>query len=170
MRIFNLIVVLFILTISYACKKTSNESVGGKASRIMDDGQLLTSGQEDSIYAIINDLETNIGSQIAVLTLESTGGQPIKDLSLQMANDMGIGRKDYDDGVLIVVAARDHQMRIEVGLGLEGVIKNEIADKICREDMGPRFANGDFFNGIRTAVEEIKKLIEDNKDLVGQHK
>jgi uncharacterized protein len=168
MRIFTAIAVLSILTISYACKKSSNEV--RKESRVMDDGNLLTTEQEDIIFAIIHDLETNIGSQIAVLTLESTGGQPIKDLSLQLANDMGIGRKGYDDGVLILVAANDHQMRIEVGLGLEGVIKNEIADKICREDMGPRFLKGDFFNGIKTAVEEIKKLIEENKELVGQHK
>jgi len=134
----------------------------------MDDGNLLTPEQEDTIYAIIKDLETNIGSQIVVLTLESLGGQTINDLSLRMANEMQLGRKDYDDGVLIMVAARDHQMRIEVGYGLEKIIKDEIADEICRDDMGPRFRDGDFFNGIKTAVEQIKKLIEDNEELVGQ--
>jgi len=134
----------------------------------MDDGNLLSPEQEDTIFAIIHDLETHIGSQVAVLTLESMGGQPINDLSLQMANEMHLGRKDFDDGVLITVAARDHQMRIEVGYGLEKIIKDEIAARISREDMGPRFREGDFYNGIKTAVEKIKVLIEENKDLIGQ--
>ena len=169
MRIFTFITVLSLLTISYACKKnTTKEIEVRKEQRIMDDGNLLTPEQEDTIYAIIKDLETNIGSQIVVLTLESLGGQPINDLSLRTANEMHLGRKDYDDGVLILITASNHQMRIEVGYGLEKIIKDEIAARIIREDMGPRFREGDFFNGIKAAVEKIKKLIEENKDLVGQ--
>lgn len=170
MRILTFIAVLSVLSISPGCNSNKTEGVAKvtKEHRIMDDGNLLTPEQEDTIYALIQDLETNIGSQIAVLTLESLGGQPINDLSLQIANEMHLGRKDYDDGVLIIVAARDHQMRIEVGLGLEKIIKDEIAARINREDMGPRFRKGDFFNGIKIGVEKIKNLIEENEPLVGE--
>jgi uncharacterized protein len=170
MRIRAVIAVLSILSISSACKSNRTEEVSKvtKEQRIMDDGNLLTPEQEETIYALIQDLETNIGSQIAVLTLESLGGQPMNDLSTQIANEMHLGRKDYDDGVLIIVAARDHQMRIEVGLGLEKIINDDIAARINREDMGPRFREGDFFNGIKIGVEKIKDMIEENEQLVGQ--
>ncbi|HEX6889045.1 MAG TPA: TPM domain-containing protein, partial [Chryseolinea sp.] len=107
MRILTFIAVLSVLSISPGCNSNKTEGVAKvtKEHRIMDDGNLLTPEQEDTIYALIQDLETNIGSQIAVLTLESLGGQPINDLSLQIANEMHLGRKDYDDGVLIIVAA-----------------------------------------------------------------
>jgi uncharacterized membrane protein YgcG len=85
-----------------------------------------------------------------------------------MANGMGLGRKDYDDGILITVSLADRKTRIEVGPGLEKIIKDEIAARIIREDMGPRFGKDDFFNGIKGAVEKIKTLIEENKELVGQ--
>ena len=134
----------------------------------MDDANLLTVQQEDSIFSIIQDIERNIGSQIAVLTIGTLNGDSIEGFSLRMVNEMGLGRKDYDDGILITVSVNDRKTRIEVGLGLEKIIKDEIAARIVREDMGPRFGKGDFFNGLIVAVEKIKKLIEENKELVGQ--
>jgi len=134
----------------------------------MDDANLLTVQQEDSIFSIIQDIESNIGSQIAVLTIGTLNGDSIEGFSLRMVNEMGLGRKDYDDGILITVSVNDRKTRIDVGLGLEKIIKDEIAARIVKEDMGPRFGKGDFFNGIIVAVEKIKKLIEENKELVGQ--
>ena len=134
----------------------------------MDDADLLTIEQEDIIFLIIQDVERNIGSQIAVLTIGTLNGDSIESFSLRMANEMGLGRKDYNDGILITVSVNDRKTRIEVGSGLEKIIKDEIAARIVREDMGPRFGKGDFFNGTLVAVAKIKKLIEDNKELVGQ--
>jgi len=170
MRIFPILAVLAALAISYACEKKKPETVSEvkKEQRIMDDANLLTVQQEDSIFSIIQDIERNIGSQIAVLTIGTLNGDSIEGFSLRMVNEMGLGRKDYDDGILITVSVNDRKTRIEVGLGLEKIIKDEIAARIVREDMGPRFGKGDFFNGLIVAVEKIKKLIEENKELVGQ--
>jgi uncharacterized membrane protein YgcG len=60
-------------------------------------------------------------------------------------------------------------MRIEVGYGLEKIIKDEIAARINREIMSPRFRKGDYFNGIKEGVEKIKRQIEENRQLVGEH-
>jgi uncharacterized protein len=59
-------------------------------------------------------------------------------------------------------------MRIEVGYGLEKILKDEIAERICREIMTPKFRQGKYGQGIYLGVVDIKELIEQNKDLVGQ--
>ena len=170
MKILPFLVVMGALAISYACEKKKTEAVREvkKEQRIMDDANVLTTQEEDIIFSIMQDVERNIGSQIAILTIGTLNGEEIDSLSLRMANGMGLGRKDYDDGILITVSLADRKTRIEVGYGLEKIIKDEIADEIIREDMGPRFGKDDFFNGLKVAVEKIKTLIEENKELVGQ--
>ena len=85
-----------------------------------------------------------------------------------MVENWGIGRKDYNDGLLITVALQDRQTRIEVGYGLEKIVKDKIAARIIREDMVPNFQTENYYEGLRVAVDKIKTLIEGNQALVGQ--
>lgn len=137
-------------------------------NRIFDNANVLTIEEEETIFHSMKELEEEIGSQIAIFTIDTIARENIEQFSLRTANTLGIGRKDFDDGILITVAIKNRQMRIEVGYGLEKIIKDEIASRINREDMAPKFKEGDFTGGLTAAVEKIKKLIEENKDLVGQ--
>ena len=169
MRILSIITVLAIVILFVGCGENKPEAVEVKKEhRIMDDAELLTPVQEDSIFTIIQGLESTIGSQIAVLTIGSLSGESIESFSLRIVEKMKLGREMYDDGVLITVALTDRKMKIDVGYGLEKIIGDEVAARIIREDMTPRFQKGDFFNGIKTAVEKIRKLIEENRQLVGE--
>lgn len=169
MRIFPIFVVLALVAMLYACEgtKPAVQEIR-KEQRIMDEADLLTSQQEDSILAIMQELEKNVGSQIAVITIVSLHGEKIEEFSLKTAERLGIGRAKFDDGILMTVALNDRQMRIEVGYGLEKIIGDEIAARIIREDLAPLFREGDYFKGIEAGVEKMKKLIEENKQLVGQ--
>ena len=169
MRIFLSFTFFVLVALLCACEGTKTTvSEVKKEQRIMDEADLLTGQQEDSIFAIIQDLEKNVGSQIAVLTIVSLNGEKIEKYSLRRAEQSRFGRQKYDDGILITVSHNDRQMRIEVGYGLEKIIKDEIAARINQEEMAPRFRQGDYYNGIKAAVEKIKKLIEENKQLVGE--
>lgn len=135
---------------------------------VMDEAHILTNEEIGRLNGQIADLEQDIGSQIGILTIESLGGEKIEAYSLRMANQWGIGRKDYDDGILITFAKQERQVRIEVGLGLEKIIKDEIAARIIRQEMAPEFRNGNYFNGLHRAVDKMKALIRANEELVGQ--
>jgi uncharacterized protein len=113
-------------------------------------------------------LESKVGSQVAVLTILSLEGEKIEEVSLRYAEATRLGRATHNDGVLITVAYTDRQMRIEVGTGLENILKDEIAARILREDMAPRFKKEMFGSGLLVATERIAKLIEENEDSVGE--
>lgn len=137
-------------------------------SRIFDNADLLTKEQEDDLFRLIQSLENEIGSQIAIMTVVSLEGQPIEEYSLKIFERLGLGRAKFDDGILIIVSETDRMMRIEVGYGLEKIVKDEIASRINREEMAPSFKENDYAGGLKKAIEKIITLIKNNKELVGK--
>jgi uncharacterized protein len=137
--------------------------------RVNDYADILTPVQETELAGLYEANERAVGSQIAVLTIQSLGGVPIKEYSLAVANTWGLGRLDIDDGVLITIAFAERLSRIEVGYGLELVISDQDAADVLRR-MGGEFAAGNMFAGIRMGSKEIIQRIQANQDLVGKRR
>ena len=168
---------LLIFTISLICTfdliscKESGRQSGEKnviGNRVIDDAGILTNDQKKNIFSQIEELENQTGSQIALVFIKSLEGQDINQYSYKKFGNLGLGRPSYDDGVLITVAIQDRRSRIEVGLGLEKIIKDEIAARIIREQMSPKFREQKFYEGITGAIDEIAGLIIANRDMIGQ--
>jgi len=146
-------------------KKTETSSNNGH--RIIDNSYILTKSQKDSIETLIKKLDQEIGSQIAVLTIDTLGKENLEDFSLRMAEELRLGRSTHNDGLLITIVTMERKMRIEVGTGLENIIKDEIAGRIIQDEMVPLFRQEKYGQGIYLAVDKISKLIIENKDLIG---
>ncbi len=145
-----------------------SEKTATMEQRIFDHADLLIQSSEDSINSLIEDLDKSIGSQVAVLTIDTLNGVSINEFSVQEAEKLSLGREKEKDGLLITLSLKDKKIRIEVGSGLEDIIKDEIADQIIGTVMVPEFKKGKFGQGIYNAVDTIKFLIESNKALVGK--
>lgn len=135
---------------------------------IYDSAKLLSKVQTDSIFELINNLNKKVGSQMAVITIDTLNGQRINDYSLRQAERLKIGRPSFDDGILLTVAVKNREMRIEVGYGLELIIKDEIAALINRQIIAPRFRKGKYGLGIYKGLGSIRFLIENNRGLIGK--
>ena len=150
------------------CIVSCSNEPQSKLNHVMDRAGILTEDEEADLTKQILELEDSIGSQLIIFTIDSLGGEKIEDFALRHANEWEIGRKDYDDGILIVVAVHDREMRIEVGYGLELIVKDEIASRILHEQMAPEFREEKYHEGLQSAVETIKTLIMENRELVGK--
>lgn len=135
---------------------------------IFDSVALLSWPQKADIFSAIQNLEKKIGSQIAVVIIDSLGSRKLEVYSLDVFEKLDLGREQFDDGILITVVSRERKIRIEVGTGLEKIVKDEIAARILREQMVPNFKENNYFQGIKEAVDRIKNLIEINRELIGQ--
>jgi uncharacterized protein len=97
------------------------------------------------------------GIEIGVAIFTTLHGDPIEDVSLALAEKWRPGRKDRDNGALLVIALEERSMRIEVGYGLEGVIPDAVAGRIIQYDMAPAFREGRFGDGITRAVSNMAR-------------
>ena len=143
--------------------------VGGRAAelvplpalsgRVTDLTGTLDATQRGRIEAQLAAIDRSGRAQIAVLLLPTTQPETIEQFGIRLAEAWKIGRKDADNGVIVIVAKSDRKMRIEVGYGLEGSIPDAIARRIIAERMAPLFKQGDFFGGLRAAIEGLDQAV-----------
>lgn len=97
--------------------------------------------------------------QFVVVTVSSLGGHTIEDYGLHLGRTWGIGRKDHDDGVLLIVAPNERKVRIEVGYGLERALTDDEAANIIDDDILPAFRKGTMPEGIQAGASGIIREI-----------
>lgn len=130
------------------------------ARHVTDLTGTLSAQQVDQLDAQLVALEKSKGAQLVVLMVGSTQPQDIDAYSLDVSMANRVGRKGIDDGVLLLIAKDDRQVRIEVGAGLEGAIPDAACARIIREYIGPKFRSGDYYGGISDAVGALTQLID----------
>jgi uncharacterized protein len=134
------------------------------ASPVVDQTDTLTSEQRTELEQKIAAERSSTGNQIAVLMIPSLEGEVLEDYSIEVARGWGVGQKERDSGVLLLVVKNDRQVRIEVGYGLEGALPDIRAGQIIRDRMVPEFRQDKYFEGINGGVDGIIKAIHGEAD------
>ncbi|MCA8115932.1 TPM domain-containing protein [Burkholderia cepacia] len=127
-------------------------------SRVTDVTGTLTGDQLVSLETMLRAFEAKRGTQISVLVVSTTEPETIEQYSMRVVEQWKLGRKNIDDGVLLIVAKNDRALRIEVGYGLEGVLTDATSSRIINEAIVPRFRNGDFYGGITAGLDAIMRV------------
>ncbi|MEO6984837.1 MAG: YgcG family protein [Paralcaligenes sp.] len=128
-------------------------------ARVTDLTHTLDAKTQASLTQKLAALEQSKGSQIAVLIVPTTGTTTIEQYATHVFDQWKLGRKKVDDGILLLVAKDDHHLRIEVGYGLEGAVPDLLAGRIIREQITPRFKQGDYAGGVTAGVDSLIKLV-----------
>ncbi len=130
------------------------------SGRVVDLTQTLTAAEQASLEAKLEAFEDAKGSQVAVLIVSTTQPEDIAQYAIRVVGVWKLGRKNVDDGVLLLVAKQDKKLRIEVGYGLEGAIPDLYARRIIQEVVRPNFKQGNFSGGINAGVDALMSLIK----------
>jgi uncharacterized protein len=125
------------------------------AARVTDLANLLAPDQRQILEDRLATFERETTHQVAVLAIPSLEGEPLESFSHQVATTWKLGRAGVDNGVLLLIVARDRKVRIEVGYGLEPSLPDGLAGAIIRESIAPNFRRGAYFQGINEAVDRI---------------
>jgi uncharacterized protein len=100
------------------------------------------------------------GHQLAVLVIPSLEGEVLEQYSMKVAEQWRLGDKKRDDGLLLLVAMKEHEVRIEVGYGLEGAVTDAVSSRIIRDVMIPRFQQDDPAGAIDAGVDALMRAAE----------
>lgn len=127
--------------------------------RVNDTANLLQPNQVQTLESQLNQLERDTGHQVAVLTVPALDGEDIEGFSMRVAENWKIGKKGFDDGVILVVAVKDRKLRLEVGYGVEGILPDAIAKRIIADYIVPHFRQKDFGGGIVAGLTALDKIL-----------
>ena len=125
------------------------------ASNVLDAADVLTDAQEQELDALID--RRNAGTdavRVAVLTVESAGGS-IEDHAREVATAWEVGDAGADNGVLVLAATGDRELRIESADGVRERFSDDEAEQVVDDVLGPAFADERYAEGLTQAVDRI---------------
>lgn len=109
---------------------------------VQDFANILNENEKAELRSIGMNIEDQTSNQIAVLTVESIGDTTIEEYANRAYRKYGLGTKENDNGVLLILAMKDKKVRIEVGYGLEGIIPDGKAGRILDANAIPYLREG----------------------------
>jgi uncharacterized protein len=181
------VLVLSVAGCSYSSRPVSNtnnapvaqsgvgtDSAGGEVASplprpsgfVADYAKVLDSASRANLQSTLTHLRDESSIEFAVVTVESTGGQPIFDYSLAVARSWGIGPKDQSKGggLLLMLAIKDRQWRIQVSRSLEKDLPAEFLTTFGK-DLEDSCRQGKYAEGITRFVDAIIKRLEETRAL-----
>jgi uncharacterized protein len=130
--------------------------------RVVDDAGVLNSYTVGELTLMLANHERATGEQVVVVTLKSLQGYAIEDYGYQLGRHWGIGQKGVNNGVLLIVAPKEHKVRIEVGYGLEGELTDAVCSTVIQNYILPSFKRGDYNAGVLAGTTSILDVLGGN--------
>jgi uncharacterized protein len=127
---------------------------------IHDEANVLSASARAQLETVLKAERDSTSNQIAVLIIPSLEGDDIDSYGIRVADAWKIGQKDKDNGAILLVSIKDRKVRIEVGQGLEGVLTDAMSSRINRNEIAPRFRQGDYDGGVKAGVFAIIQTIK----------
>jgi len=125
------------------------------SGRVVDAAHILSSDTIADLNTSLADLEQQTTNQFVIVTIPSLEGGTIEDYGYQLGRKWGIGQKDKDNGVILLIAPQEHRVRIEVGYGLEGTLTDAQSNQIIQNIIVPYFKAGQMETGINVGAGAI---------------
>ena len=155
-RYFLLILAALAFAVNCACQDIGSVKPQGYVS---DFAGVISDDDKTKISAIMQELDSKTTAEIAVVTVKNIGDMPVEEYAVKLFEKWGIGKKGKDNGLLILAIMDRHEVKIEVGYGLEGIINDAKAGDIIRDKIVPAFRQEKYGEGLFDAVASVANLI-----------
>ncbi len=136
---------------------------------VTDNANMIDPVYEAKITQLAQQIEKEDTVEIAVVTVDSLEGESKEYYAEELFKNAGIGKKDKDNGLLILVAKQEREYRFEVGYGLEGTVTDSMKVNIGDRIIVPNFRNGDYGKGIYESMVVVEGLVKGNQEVISQY-
>jgi uncharacterized protein len=121
---------------------------------VTDQGSLLSAGDVKKLDSGLRAYAEKTGTQVVVVTVPSLGGRSAADYARALGTAWGVGQRDKNNGVVVLLSAQDHKVSIQPGSGLASVITPAVTSRVIGE-MTPAFKQGNYFAGLKTGLNRL---------------
>ena len=128
---------------------------------VTDMAEILDEPTEAQLNSVISQLESQNGTEIAVVTVPETAPSASpKEFTTALFKYWGIGKKGQDNGVLFLISKSDRRVEIETGYGVEAILPDAKVGNIINTQITPRFKQGDFKGGTLAGTKALVVALE----------
>ena len=120
---------------------------------------IIDEDDESEIMKIGADLYEQTTAQIVVVTIDSLEGYDVDEYALELGREWGVGSKETNNGVVILLSLSDRQISIQVGYGLEGCLNDGKVGRILDDYAIPYLSNNDFSTGLIEAYKAVAYVV-----------
>ena len=135
---------------------------------VNDYAHIFTASETKELNAYLYSIDRQSDLQIAVLTIPSLEGESLEDYSIRVAEKWQIGQKGKDSGVILIIAAQDRKLRIEVGYGLEDRITDAQSSRIIRSVIAPQFKRQEYGKGVLLGIKSLAGLALQDESFINE--
>jgi uncharacterized protein len=136
---------------------------------VTDQADIISPEYEQQITSLAKQIEQETTVEIAVVTVQSLEGLSKEDYSMQLFEKYGIGKKDVDNGLLVLVSMDEREYRVEVGYGLEGLIPDASKVTLGTRILEPNFKEGEFGKGIYEMLIAVQGILNGEEEVLSQY-
>ena len=163
--VIGLLLILFsIVGITSGCS-SNNENISvpeiKKDVFVYDQDNIIDDETEKALNSMLVDLEEKTEVEFVVISVTSLNGYSIEEYSNEVFNKLGIGKKDDDNGLLLLFSRSDKKVRIEVGRGLEGILNDSKCGRILDDYFVPYRDKDKYTKATKLTTEELLNVISD---------
>jgi uncharacterized protein len=163
-KIFSIFLLLLITTAVFSQHESDPESLlkGRPAKEVLvtDSTATLTPDQLRALEDKLDAFNDSTSTQIAVVIIPSLNGNDIADYNVKLFRAWGVGTKEHNNGVLLLIAKEDHKLNITTGYGVEGALPDITCKEIIDEIIVPKIKGDDYYRGIDEGTDAIMQAVK----------
>lgn len=127
---------------------------------VFDEANLLSAQEKETLNKKLIAFADSTSTEIEVIIIPSTQGEDINFLATMFGEKWGIGKKNIDNGVVFLVATKDHTMSIQQGRAVEQYLTASVAGQILDYIVTPQFKKGRWYDGINGGTSAIMEAVQ----------
>ena len=172
-KLLSILIALLVSAVSFSQQNmTAEKLLSYKPTKLVNDFTgTLTPDQEQALERKLVAFDDSTSTQIAVVIINSLDGNEIADYNLKVLRAWGVGGKENNNGVVLLIAKKDRKLNIATGYGVEGALPDITCKQIIDDIIVPKFKGDDYYRGIEEGTDAIIQAVKgEYKAPEGYHK
>lgn len=164
-RIFFCIFSLFFATVALAATYTPetvpNVHVQNRTRFLTNPDGIISTDTQAEIDSVFAKIWRETSVEAVAVVVDSINTDDYDLFATKLFQHWGVGKSDNDNGVLLLVVKGIKKAVIRVGYGAEGALPDVICSRILRNEMFPKFKEGDFDSGVLNGIVKMEQVLTD---------
>ncbi len=131
---------------------------------VTDQGNLLSAADAKKLEGGLRSYAEKTGTQVVVVTVPTLGGRNVSDYGRELGTAWGVGQRDKNNGLVVLIGAKEHKVTIQPGSGLASSITPAVVSRVINQQMTPAFKQGNYFAGLRAGLNTLMVTANPSSD------